>query len=150
MPEFSVTSNQPSLMNGGKDFCDWSKHDREIAATAGKLVSAFLGRYGKGLVSAALAESFFEKGGDPYEVISLVSKSKLAAETGGKLGLCFAANALLIRQHIMSGNPDAAKSLLDSFEKAVKREGVNRILPTIEALRCRIALMEGEAGIVNE
>lgn len=28
----SVTSNLPSLMNGGKDFCDWSKNDRKIAA----------------------------------------------------------------------------------------------------------------------
>lgn len=72
MPQFSVTSNQPSLMNGGKDFCEWSKHDREIAASAGKIVCAFLGKYGKGLANAALAESFFEKGGDPYEVISLV------------------------------------------------------------------------------
>ncbi len=149
-PELSVTSNQPSLMNGGKDFCDWSKHDREIAATAGKLVSTFLGKYGKGLVNAALAESFFEKGGDPYEVISLVSKAKLEAETGGKQELCFAANAVLIRQYMLSGNPDAAKSLLESFEKTAKRDNLNRILPTIEALHCRIALMEGDSAAEEE
>lgn len=149
-PELSVTSNQPSLMNGGKDFCEWSKHDREIAAMAGKLVSTFLGKYGKGLVNAALAESFFEKGGDPYEIISLVSKAKLEAESGGKTELCFAANAVLIRQHMVSGNPDAANSLLDSFEKIAKREGINRMFPTIDALRCRIALMEGNAAIVGE
>lgn len=29
--ELSVTSNQPSMMNGGKDFCEWSKKDRELA-----------------------------------------------------------------------------------------------------------------------
>ena len=29
--EFSVTGNQPSQMNGGKDFCEWSKRDRELA-----------------------------------------------------------------------------------------------------------------------
>ena len=150
MPEFSVTSNQPSLMNGGKDFCEWSKHDREIASTAGKLICTFLGKYGKGLVNAALAESFFEKGGDPYEIISLVSKAKLEAETGGKLELCFAANAVLMRQHIVSGNPDAAKSLLDSFEKTAKREKMTRILPTIEAFRCRIALMEGDTAAVED
>ena len=149
MPEFSVTSNQPSLMNGGKDFCDWSKRDREIAATAGKPVSAFLGRYGKGLVNAALAESFFEKGGDPYEVISLVSKAKLEAEAGGKQELCFAANAVLIRQHIISGNPDAAKSVLESFERVAKRENLRRIFPAIGAMRCRIALLEGDMTAVE-
>ena len=149
MPQFSVTSNQPSLMNGGKDFCEWSKHDREIALSAGKIVCAFLGKYGKGLVNASLAESFFEKGGDPYEVISLVSKAKLEAETGGKLELCFATNAILIRQHLVSGNPDAAKSVLDSFEKVAKRDGLKRLLPTIEAMHCRIALMEGDSAIVE-
>lgn len=60
------------------------------------------------------------------------------------------ANAVLIRQHMVSGNPDAAKSLLDSFEKTAKREGIKRILPTIDALRCRIALMEGDSAIVED
>ncbi|MCI7758721.1 MAG: LuxR C-terminal-related transcriptional regulator [[Eubacterium] saphenum] len=149
MPEYSVTSNQPSLMNGGKDFCEWSKHDREITVSAGKIVCTFLGKYGKGLVNAALAESFFEKGGDPYEVISLVSKAKLEAETGSKLELYFAANAVLIRQHLVSGNPDAAKSVLDSFEKVAKRDGLKRLLPTIAAMHCRIALMEGDSAAVD-
>ena len=148
-PEFSVTSNQPSLMNGGKDFCEWSKHDREIAASAGKIVCSFLGKYGKGLVNAALAESFFEKGGDPYEIISMVSKAKIEAETGGKLELCFAANSVLIRQYLVSGNPDAAKSVLDSFEKTVKNNNNSRILPSIGAMRCRIALMEGNSAEVE-
>ena len=80
-----------SLPNRGKDFCEWSKHDREIAVSAGKIVCTFLGKYGKGLVNVALAEGFFEKGGGPYEVISLVSNAKLEAETGGKLELYFAA-----------------------------------------------------------
>ena len=28
IPELSVTSNLPSMMNGGKDFCEWSRKDR--------------------------------------------------------------------------------------------------------------------------
>lgn len=149
-PEFSVTSNMPSLMNGGKDFCEWSKHDRELAATAGKFIPTFLGKYGKGLVNAALAESFFEKGGDPYEIMSLASKAKLEAEVGGKLELCFAANAVLMRQHIISGNPDAAISLLNSYEKTAKRENLRRLLPTIAAFRCRIALVVGDTATYDE
>ena len=150
MPELSVTSNQPSLMNGGKDFCDWSRHDRTIAATAGSLLTSFLGKYGKGLVNAALAESLFEKGGDPYEIISLVSKAKLEAEYGGKTELCFAANAVLIRQYMALGNAEAAEKLLDSFEKTVRAQGKIRLLPTIEAMRCRIALVEGDMETAAE
>ena len=47
--EFSVTGNQPSQMNGGKDFCEWSKRDRELARSIGKVVEFILGRYGKGI-----------------------------------------------------------------------------------------------------
>lgn len=143
-PEFSVTSNQPSLMNGGKDFCDWSKHDKEIAATAGNIVVAFLGKYGKGLVNASLAESFFEKGGDPYEVMSLISKAKLEAEADGKTELCFAATGTLVRQYIILGDTDNATALLTSFEKTAKKEGLKRLYPVIEAMKCRIALINGD------
>lgn len=144
VPEFSLTSNQPSIMNGGKDFCDWSKHDREIAALSGKLICSFLGKYGIGLVNASLAESFFEKGGDPYEILAMSTSAKLEAEAGGKLELRFAANAVMIRQHMLLGNPDAAKDLLNSFERTVKAEKMKKLQPSLDAMRCRIALMEGD------
>ncbi len=150
VPEFSVTSNLPSLMNGGKDFCDWSKHDREIAATAGNIVCAFLGKYGKGLVNAALAESFYEKGGDPFEVISLASKAKLEAESGGKTELIFAATATLIRQYLSNGDIEGAKELLDSFENTARQNGMHKLLPNIEAMRCRLALYSNDMTTVEE
>lgn len=150
-PELSVTSNLPSLMNGGKDFCDWSKHDKELAVTAGSIVSTFLGKYGKGLVNAALAESFYEKGGDAYEIISLVSKAKLEAEAGGKTELRFAATATLIRQYVSHGDMENAKELLASFEKEAHNERrLHRLYPSIEAMRCRLALFNGDMNSVSE
>lgn len=43
LPEMSVTNNQPSTMNGGKDFCEWSKEDVFLANSIGKLVEKLLG-----------------------------------------------------------------------------------------------------------
>ena len=63
LPEFSVTSNLPSQLSGGKDFCEWSKRDKELAMSIGKILEFTLGKYGKGLVNTALAESYLEKGG---------------------------------------------------------------------------------------
>lgn len=62
LPEFSVTSNLPSTMNGGKDFCHWSPEDAKLARTVGPLAERVLGRYGKGFIKAALGESYYEKG----------------------------------------------------------------------------------------
>ena len=100
--EWSVTSNLPSMMNGGKDFCEWSKRDRELASKVGRIVEFVLGKYGKGLVNLALAESFLEKSGDNYEVATLAAKGRMQAEAGGKIEQCFVADGILAWLHLQN------------------------------------------------
>lgn len=140
LQEFSVTSNQASQMNGGKDFCEWSKRDRELAKGIGKLVEFILGKYGKGMVNLALSESFFEKGEDNYEVASLANKGRMQAETGGKLEQCFVADGMLAWLHIITGKVSEAEELLKRFYKKVEKEEAERLLPNIETFIIRCAL----------
>ena len=79
LQEFSITANQPSLMNGEKDFCDWSFQDIEIMQSMEKIMEGIFGSYGKGLANLAVAESMFEKGGDNYEVAMLANKGRMQA-----------------------------------------------------------------------
>ncbi len=150
LPEFSVTSNMPSVMNGGKDFCEWSPKDRELARTMGKLVERVLGTYGKGLCSLALGESLYEKAEDNYEVLSLLSKSQIESETKGKLEITFAAVGIQARMLTQEGNAEAARSILDSFEKRAAEEKNYKLFPNIDALKCRIDLMTGELDAVKK
>lgn len=143
LPEFSVTSNLPSMMNGGKDFCEWSKKDRELAASIGKVVEFVLGKYGKGLVSLALAESFFEKGKDSYEVAALAQKGRLQAESGGKKEQCFVAAGILSWLSVFNGQMGDAMEILRDFERGAKEENP-RLLPNLRAMRCRFALYQGK------
>ena len=140
LQEFSVTSNQASQMNGGKDFCEWSKRDRELAKGIGKLVEFVLGKYGKGMVNLALSESFFEKGEDNYEVASLANKGRMQAETGGKLEQCFVADGMLAWLHIITGKVSEAEELLKRFYKKAEKEEAERLLPNIETFIIRCAL----------
>jgi len=94
LPEFLVTSNLPSIMNGGKDFCEWTKCDREVAKLHGTEITLVLGKYGKGLVEIAMAESQYEKGGDDYEIISLLNQGTMKAESGGALEVVYAARGI--------------------------------------------------------
>ena len=149
LPEFSVTSNYPSTMNGGKDFCHWSREDRKLAATIGKLVERVLGRYGKGLVKAALGESFYEKGEDAYEVLTLLARAKMEAEGGGMIEIAFAAVGLQVRLDTLQGEIQTAAEVLASFEKGVREQGAVQLLPNIGALRCRLALYQGDKEAVS-
>ena len=148
LPEFSVTANYPSTMNGGKDFCHWSREDRKLAATIGKLVERVLGRYGKGLVKVALGESFYEKGEDAYEVLTLLARAKLEAEGGGMTEIAFAAVGLQVRLATLQGEIQTAEEVLASFEKSVREQGAVQLLPNIGALQCRLALYQGDREAV--
>ncbi len=148
LPEFSVTNNYPSTMNGGKDFCHWSREDRKLASTIGKLVERVLGRYGKGLVKVALGESFYEKGEDAYEVLTLLARAKMEAE-GGMIEIAFAAVGLQVRLDTLQGEIQTAAEVLNSFEKGVREQGAVQLLPNIGALQCRLALYQGDKEAVS-
>lgn len=120
--EWSVTSNLPSMMNGGKDFCEWSKRDRELASKVGRIVEFVLGKYGKGLVNLALAESFLEKSGDNYEVATLAAKGRMQAEAGGKIEQCFVADGILAWLHLQNGKPQEALEVLNGIEGKAEKE----------------------------
>lgn len=139
LPEFSVTSNLPSMMNGGKDFCEWSRHDRELAVSIGKPVEFVLGKYGKGLVPLALAESFLEKGQDSYEVMSLAQKGKLAIESGGKIEQGFVAVGILSWLSILDGNAEYAMEQLEAFAGRAEKEAP-KLMKNLDAFRCRVSL----------
>lgn len=149
LPEFSVTSNQPSLMNGGKDFCQWSKRDVYLAGTIGTMVETILGKFGKGLVNTALAESFFEKGKDNYEVSALAGRGRMQAEAGGKTELSFVSVAILVKLHILNHHTGEAKELLESFRQAAAEHKAEKLLPNISAMECRIALYEGDREAIG-
>ena len=150
LPEFSVTSNVPSTMNGGKDFCRWSRSDRALARTVGPLVERVLGSYGKGLTKIALAESLFEKGGETFEVLTLLSRGQVETECGGRPEIGFAAVGQRVRMMILQGDLSNAGAILDSFQSAAEEQRVTQLIPNIQAMRCRIALYAGDMDAVRE
>lgn len=150
LPEFSVTSNLPSQMNGGKDFCEWSKRDKELAKGIGKIIEFVLGRYGKGLINLALAESYLEKGGDNYEIANLANKGMLQAQAGGKIEQCFVAAGVLSWLHVLNRNAEDATELLTSFQKKAEEEGATKLLPNLIALQTRIGLYRGRIAEILE
>ena len=150
LPEFSVTSNVPSTMNGGKDFCKWSRSDRTLARSVGPLVERVLGSYGKGLTKIALGESLLEKGGDAFEVLTLLSRGQVETECGGRLEIAFSAVGQRVRLMVMQGDLSNARAILDSFQGAVEKQRVMQLLPNIRALRCRLALYAGDMEAVRE
>lgn len=145
LPEFSVTSNQPSIISGGKDFCEWTHVDRQMYATMRKPAEMVLGRLGKGLAEIALAESLLEKGGDDlYEIMTLLNTGYAKADLAGSVELCFVADANLAKMHILKGQPDLAMKQLQEFEAKIKDRSDERMMQNLQAMEMWIGLLQGD------
>lgn len=147
IPELSLTNNQPSMMDGGKDFCEWSKRDRELAGSIGKIVELLLGRFGKGLINLALAESFFEKGADNYEVSELAQRGRMQAQAGGKQEHVFVGTGILAWLSAFSNHMDNALESLESFRGSVM--DMPQLLTGVDTLRTRFYLYAGRSSEVD-
>jgi len=150
LPEMSITNNEPSTMNGGKDFCTWSKKDQFMADTIGRTLEKVMGKGGRGLSNAALCESFYEKGGRDTEVSHLAMLAQMEVEGGGNLEIMFATIGIQARLSMVKGKKSNTKQLLDAFSERLDREHNNSIRPMFKALYCRMALMAGDAQVYEE
>lgn len=151
-PKLSVTSNIPSVMNGGKDFCEWTKYEKEFSSTFGKIVASFTGTSGRGLVNIALAENFYEKGEDYYKINSLISKAKNQIESGDlDYNMLFVAEGIYTRLCIVSGELAEARETLENFlSRTEKTKYIYKLGKNIEAFLCNVALYEGNSKAMNE
>ena len=149
LPSFSVTSALPSIMNGGKDFSEWSKKDDLLYKTLRIPVEAVLGRDGVCLADCAIAESKFEKGEESSgQIITLVSRlSEIQAK--GTPDIEFALVGLLARSQMLSGCADAAAETVNALRIRFAEQGKERFLANIDALLCQIALKQGDMMYVG-
>ncbi len=145
VPTFSVTSNLPSIMNGGKDFCDWSKKDDLLYATMGKPIEAVLGRDGVGLADCAICESKFEKGEDISKRLLTLMSRLGEIQVHGTPDIEFAVVGLLARVHVSQGKAQAALESIKSLGTKFSDTKQSRFLSNIDAMLCRIQLRLGDS-----
>ena len=144
LPSFSVTSALPSIMNGGKDFSEWSKKDDLLYKTLRLPVEAVLGRDGVCLADCAIAESKFEKGADvTRRMLSLLPQLN-EVRNQGTPDMEFAVSGLLARSQLASGQPADARRTIEVLRECFAERGLTRFLPNMDAMLCRIDMHTGD------
>ena len=141
LPEFSITSGQPSIINGSKDFSHLCRKDKEISSVLSQPIALALGRNGRGLIDLSVAESQFEQGAGWEMVLSLATSGLMAAQAGGKQELQFVAIATIARIYCLRGQAGAARSLMDQYGRELK--GHSRVQENLGALQARLDLYLG-------
>ena len=138
----SVTSTLPSLMNGGKDFSDWSKRDDLLYRTLRVPVETVLGRDGLCLGDCGIAGASLKRRGYLYAdarahlVHDGAAQQRHADMEFAVVGLPCAASSPLVRRRTRGARWSRCASAMSSRGRA--------LLPNIDALLCRIDLHAGD------
>ena len=149
LPPLGVTACQPSILNGGKDFSDWTKTDNAMFRSLCTQVVEILGKDGVGLSDCALAESTFETGGDISAQMLLLLSQLNEIRNKGTPDIEFAAVGLLARNQLDEGHPQDAQRLLESLRKRFADAKLRRFLPNLDAMLCRLALHTGDTDAAD-
>lgn len=103
-----------------------------------------LGKDGVGLADCAIAESKFEKGEDiTHRMLSLVQRAG-EIQRNGTPDIEFAVTGLLIRSQMASGRSDDAVRTMEQLRTRFAENGLDRFLPNMDAMRCRMDLYVGD------
>lgn len=151
LPELSFTGNSPSIANGGLDFSHWLNMDKRYAATFKSQMQGMFGKFGKALVTVAIAESMFEQNTlDAYEVMTRANTGYLLADAAGRTEVCFVAAVLLARQHIARGQISVAVEQINSFKVKAERENAKYLMSNLEAFQVWLILLQGDMQRAKE
>lgn len=150
MPEFTITSNLPSILNGGKDLTSWTKNEKELAVMLSKPVNAIFGMLGNSMVNLAIGESLLEKGEDSFEISSYIARGKMQAESIGNTEFIFVADGVLAWLHVLNGEARIAKEIMNNFLIKAIESGNDKIIMNTKTFLARIAMYEEDMKTVND
>lgn len=151
LPELSFTGNSPSLANGGVDFSHWLNMDKRYAVTFKSQMQGMFGKFGKAIVTVAIAEGLFEQNAlDAYEVMTRANTGYMLADAVGRIEICFVAAVLLARQHIVRGQIGVAIEQINSFRVKAERENAKFLMSNLEAFQVWLTLLQGDIQRAKE
>lgn len=142
IPRMCVTGTLPSIMNGGKDFCSWSRHDELLYNFLGEPLRLFLGSYTRALPELALGESFYEKGREK-EAFTKIVQGIAKADADKSMELYFAGQAVMVKILYMRGESETAQTVLRTLRARIIAENANHLITNLQAFAIRQMLNTG-------
>lgn len=139
-PQFSISGNMPSLMNGGQDFCSWARYDRLLQRLLGPIVERVFGQCGASLPHVAVAESLYEKG-DLDNALAEVSRGVDQVQRSTiNIEMLFVARALKAKIMLAQGDYEAALRLVENTKSEIRRERATFLVQNMEAFEVWVRL----------
>lgn len=139
----SMTGGLPSILRGEYEFSDDLLRGPQLfSKDAQRAAEALLGRHGTGLETLLRAELCLERGEDAAGLLLQWRPLQLRLREEGTLDNEFVCAALMARYLSAEGQLPEAAACLTRLRQRAESKGAAYILKNLDALRCRLSLME--------
>ncbi|MDE6590493.1 MAG: hypothetical protein K2K53_09180, partial [Oscillospiraceae bacterium] len=142
LPETDVTGGLPSLLRGRRDCSQWIPRAQELYGAIRAPAERVLGRNGMGLGELVMTECLLEQGEDISGRFPALAALQAKLRNEGTTELEFVRTALLVRALCAAGSLSSAEKLLLQFRIEAAQANTPHILPNLDAMRCRLSLLE--------
>lgn len=146
----SFACGLPSVIRGERELSDLLLQAPDLAqAPAWNEAERALGRCGVGLGELICGEYRLETGGDVAALLLQWRPLQLRIRERGVPSSEFVCVALMVRSLCAEGQLPEAASFLLRFRQRAEAAGAAYLLPSVDAMRCRLALLEGSLYAAN-
>lgn len=143
LPHFSITGMMPSVINGGRDISGWTIENEMIEKIFNSDPEGILGKDGVGLAECISCEVCFERDEEILSGMMQLAAKMAEIHRRGTPDTEFAATALMARMQMRQGNAKSALDMIEKLRDSMNDAETERLLPNIDAMRCRIWLCMG-------
>lgn len=138
-----ITSNLPSIIHGGKDFCKYAVSFRQVLTRIETFIERIFGKKDSAIVPLASGEILYEQNQLDKAMIDL-QRGIQNAEIHKNAPLYFMGNAVLCRLLIVENQQEKIMPIIENIEKMGQEMPYGTLRGNIKAFQIEIALMQGK------
>lgn len=149
LPNLSVTSGRPSLINGIIDVSRFSPLLERRRHTFHKILKILYGSPAETILNITIAEYKYQIN-NCIEAMVFLAKQIPQIEHDGDMRVLFVALCLQMKILIVNGEIDSVSKLGNEIEKRVSKNGSTELAYNLDALNIKFALLEGNYPVIKE
>lgn len=139
----SLTANNPSIMDGGRDFSDYARYIPKIRGVLKGFAKILYGKQGVGMVDIATAEILYQQD-KVYEALVLVVSAMPFIEREGDVSILFVAMYLQFCILLVNGQVESARPMIETMREKILAAGADYLLPNLDAHAAWAAMYDGD------
>lgn len=139
----SLTANNPSIMDGGRDFSDYARYVPNIRGVLKGFAKILYGKQGVGMADIAAAEILYQQD-RVYEALVLVTSAMPFIEREGDMSILFVAMYLQFSILLVNGQVESAHPMIETMREKILDAGADYLLPNLDAHAAWAAMYDSD------